>query len=149
MIRQKNGSVYRDIFIALTTAILTSSIGYYTFSKQYNSDEKFRLNQNLNKLLDINLQYPFLEDSTFIAWWNKHNGSNKDSALRYQTYCEYVFNFVQDVCEYYDYDKEKIGRFIDVSDLIALHRVWWKLPDIQNYQDYDPRFKKFIDGFYK
>ena len=46
--------------------ILSASIGflfaYMTFSKQYDATEKGRLNENLNKILDINLQYPFVDD---------------------------------------------------------------------------------------
>lgn len=146
---QKTRSFSRDALIAIAAAVLTSAISYYTFLKQHNTDEKFRLNQNLNKLLDLDLQYPFLENSVFITRWDKNKDSNNDSSLRYQYYCIYVFNFLQDVCEYYDYDKEDMAKFMDISDLIGIHKSWWKLPENQASQAYDPKFKKFVDEFYK
>jgi hypothetical protein len=146
-------SISREILTSIITSVITTitvtALGYYTFSKQFNADEKFRLNQNLNKLLDITLQYPFLEDSAFVAWWDKNKNSNNDSSLRYQTYCEYVFNFVDDVCDYYNYDRKEIDKFIDMDDLIVLHKSWWKLPEVQNTQSYDKRFKDLVEAVYK
>jgi len=146
---QKARSLSRDALIAIATAVLTSAISYYIFLKQHNTDEKFRLNQNLNKLLDIDLQYPFLEDSAFVGWWDKNKESNKDSALRYGYYCIYLFNFFQDVCEYYDYNEEEMAKFMDIDDLIGLHKSWWQLPENQTSEAYDLRFKKFVDALYK
>lgn len=136
----------RDFSIALTSVILTSVVGYITFSKQYNSDEKFRLNENINKLLDIELQYPFLEDSTFISKWERNRNSNNDSALRYLTYCEYVFNTLQNVCDYYNYDLEKIDEFMDVNDLIIMHRAYWENPELQKTES--PEFRAFVNRVY-
>ena len=149
MYKQKVRSFSRDAIIAIVTAVLTTAISYYMFWKQHNTDEKFRLNENLNKLLDIDLQYPFLEDSVFVARWKTNKKSNNDSALRYEYYCIYVFNFLQNVCEYYEYDKKRIDDFVDVDDLIGLHKSWWELPENQQSQGEDPRFKQFVNNLYR
>ena len=133
--------------------IIPASIGfllaYITFSKQYDANEKGRLNENLNKLLDIDLQYTFVEDSAFIAWWDKHQGSNSDSSLKYQVYCEYVFNFLQNTGEYFNYNKRKIADFVDAEDLITQHKGWWMAPAQMNSHSYPDKFKEFIGQYLK
>jgi hypothetical protein len=142
---QRARPFYLDITLALVTVVLGFGLGFLTFSKQFNAEEKFRLNQNLNKLLDIKLQYPFLEDSVFRSWWSKNKNSNNDSSLRYQTYCIYVLNFAEDVCDYYKYDSDKINKFIDIEDLIEPTREYWEANVVENYKSYGPEFKEFID----
>lgn len=122
---------------------------YISFSKQFDANEKGRLNDNLNKLLDINLLYPYVEDSVFISWWNSHKSSSSDSSLRYQAYCEYVFNFLQNTCEYFHYDKKKILEFVDMLDLVDQHRDWLNLPEQKNSGSYPKRFLDFIDENFK
>ena len=133
--------------------IIPAFIGFFSaytiFSKQYDIIESNRLNDNLNKILDINLQYPFVDDSSFIARWNKNKNSISDSSYRYQTYCEYVFNYLQDVCEYYKYEKDKIRKFVDIRDLILLHKGWWSLPEQNESETYPKKFKEFINGCFK
>jgi hypothetical protein len=108
---------------------MVSNITTYEFNKNYDEAGLDRLNDNLNKIEDINLQYPFIEDTAFIARWDKNKNSNSDSALRYTTYCEYVSYFVQDLAEYFKYDNKKIEDFIDVKQLIKPHKGWWGLPN--------------------
>jgi hypothetical protein len=136
-----------------TLKILLSSgiavcITYLTFSKQYNANEEARLNDDLNKIFEMNLQYPYLEDSLFISRWDQRNYPDNDSSYRYQTYCEYVFNFSEKVCEYYNYNKSKIDKFIDLEDLLIDHKIWWNLPEQKNSNSYPERFKKFVDAYF-
>ncbi|HSZ35327.1 MAG TPA: hypothetical protein VK772_18580 [Puia sp.] len=152
--REFLNQVYVAIISALVSATLTSAVVIYTFKKQmteiekqYNADEKFRLNENLNKILDINLQFPFLEDSTYISRWDRIQNPFNDSSLRYQTYCEYVFNFAENVSEYYKYDIVKINSFIDLEDLIGPHKSYWESQDVQ--KSYPSEFRDFINMSYK
>jgi len=151
-VKTKKGKI-RNIVWEITKLIIPAFVGflfaYVTFSKEYDATEKDRLNNSLNKILDINLQYPFVEDSVFIAHWNLNKDSNSDSSLRYQTYCEYVFNFLQDACGYYKYNKKKIAAFIDLSDLILQHKEWWDLPEQQLSDAYPKEFKQFINEAYQ
>ena len=54
-----------------------------------------------------------------------------------------------ELCDYYGYDKPKITRFVDIDDLIGLHKSWWKLPENQTSQSYDPVFCHFVNDLYK
>ena len=138
-----------EILKLIVPAFIGFLLAYITISKQYDANEKARLNDNLNKLLDISLQYPFVEDNSFIVWWNKHKDSNNDSSLRYQAYCEYVFNFLQNTGEYFNYDKRKIADFVDASDLIIQHKDWWMMPEQRNSQSYPDKFKDFVNQYLK
>ena len=146
-------SNFKDATWELTKIVVPVLLGfglaYITFHKEFDATEKARLNDNLNKLLDVNLQYPFVDDSVYIARWNKDKDSNSDSSLRYQTYCEYVFNFLQDVCEYYNYDRKRIAKFVDIQDLIVNQKGWWFEPAQRNAEAYPDEFKEFIDGCFK
>jgi len=145
--------IVKSVGWEITKLIIPAFVGfllaYITFSKQFDANEKSRLNDNLNKLLDVNLQFPFVEDSSFITSWVKNKNSNSDSSLRYQTYCEYVFNFLQNTCEYFGYDKNKIQDFVDVHDLIGQHKEWWNMPEQKNSDSYPKPFRDFINESYK
>jgi|SRR5579871_5205041 len=149
MKKEKLKNASWEIIKLLLSSTLGFLFAYITFSKQYNATEKARLNDNLNKILDVNLQYPFVDDSAFIVKWNLNKYSNTDSSLRYQTYCEYVFDFLQNVCEYYKYDKKEIENFIDINDLIFQQKGWWDMPEQKNSQAYPEKFKKFINSYFK
>jgi hypothetical protein len=138
-----------EILKLIIPAFIGFLLAYITFSKQYDANEKGRLNENLNKLLDKDFEYPFLEDSSFIAWWDKHKESNCDSSLRYQAYCAYVFNFLQNTCEYFDYNKRKITDFVDAEDLISQHKGWWMMPEQTNARSYPEKFKEFVGQYLK
>src|ERR1700742_5095696 len=86
------------LFLVIITAIATFWTSKYIYDKQHQDAEYDRLNDNLNKILDKNFDYPYINDSTFASWWNQHKYYNNDSSLRYENYCEYTFNFMQDVC---------------------------------------------------
>jgi hypothetical protein len=154
---QKKQTLFAQLWIpiiaAVIASVLTSVVVLYTFKKQINenekqfaADEEFRLNENLNKVLDIELQYPFLEDSTFIAHWERNRNLNNDSAMRYLTYCAYVFNTLQNACEYYNYDLTKMNKFMDVGDLIVMHRAYWNDPVLNKSEL--PEFRTFVNKVY-
>lgn len=138
-----------EISKLIIPAFMGFLFAYITFSKQFDASEQGRLNDNLNKLLDVNLQYPYVEDSTFISWWNNHKASNSDSSLRYQAYCEYVFNFLQNTCEYFNYNKRKILRFVDLKDFVDQHREWWNMTEKNSPESFPKQFQDFIRENFK
>lgn len=144
----KTLNLFWDLFKIVLPAVVGFALAYITFNKEYDATEKARLNDNMNKLLDVDLQYPFLEDSVYIAHWAANKNAHNDSALRYQTYCTYLFNTLEDVCEYYHYSKIRIDRYMDVSDLIEMHKAWWDAYTRQNTASYGPEFVSFVSQYY-
>ena len=144
--------MWKEISKILITSILSGTVAYWlaytTFSRQIDVDEKHRLDESLNRILDVNMQYPYFEDSIFISRWNKGDVTNSDSSIRYQNYCLYVFNFAEAVLYYYDLDVRETEKFYDVQELLIPHKGWWKIPPPKP-SEYDPNVKTIIDGFMK
>ena len=149
MEKKKAKNILWDIAKLIIPAFVGFLFAYITFSKQYDATERARLNDNVNKILDLNMQYPFVINNEFINKWSKAPQSNSDSSIRYQTYCTYTFNLLQDIAEYYKYDKKKIEAYIDVEDLIGQHKKWWSLPDQQAPGAYPEELRKFVDDYFK
>ena len=145
----KNHSLLIDISKILITSIITWSLTYLTFKKNYNATELARLNDNLNQLLQLDFDHPFLEDSTFISHWGKDLNSKEEKYLQYETYCIYVFNFLQNVCDYYDYDKEAIEKFVDIKELAIEHKSWLEASIKEDPSGYPRRFIDFIKLYKK
>src|SRR5688572_30036450 len=90
----------KSTFKAIIPTIVGFLLAYITFSKQFYSNEKGRLDTEFNKIFDYYFQYPYLLDSGFISRVNQENYSHIDSLHRYIAYCTYIFNYVQRECEY-------------------------------------------------
>jgi hypothetical protein len=143
-----------ELFKILLPALIGFGLGYLPFHQQYDATEKGKLNQDLNQLLAMNMQYSFVEDTAFIVRWDKHkistrDVSSRDSSLKYEAYCTYVFNLLQNTAEYFHYDKEKISGFVDYYDLIDQHKGWWLRPALKNPQSYPKEFTKFVSDYIK
>ena len=127
--------------------ILGFVLGYFPIRQQYNATEQGKLNQDLNQLLVINMQYSFVEDPVFIDRLNRHRVLSRDSSLKYEAYCAYVFNLIENTAEYFSYNKAKISHFLDINDSITTHKEWWLKPE--NYKSYPEEFKQFVGSYIK
>jgi hypothetical protein len=135
--------------ISISLSISSIVLAFYTFNKNYNSTELNNLNTNLNQMISISIEYPYLEDSSFISKWPSFRDSSEERYLRYNSYCIYTFNFLQSVCSYYDYDKNKIEDFVNVDEIIQTHETWWKNPpsgEDPNTKGYDEKFDRFVNS---
>jgi hypothetical protein len=152
--KTKLKSIYPEFLKILLTSALTLLGGYYLFHVQEDKNDLNRLNDNSNKLIEIEMQYPYVLDSVYIASWGKHPNAVDDSSMRYTSYCEYLFDYMEDVCEYYHYDKKKLDNYIDIPSVIEKHKSWWLMPEQQitddslNSQDFY-RFRNYMNTFYK
>lgn len=145
----QNKNLLLDISKILITGIITWGLTYMTFRKNYDAAEVGRLNDNLNQILKIDLEYPIVEDSVFICRWSKEQNSNDKEHLQYRAYCIYVFNFLQNVCEYYNYNKESIEKFVDIKELAIEHKVWLQASYKEDANGYPKIFIDFIESYQK
>lgn len=130
--------------------------GYFThlfdesrFAKEFDTTVKARLDNEFNKIIDYDLQYPYFSDTNFISRVNRSDYHYSDSLVRYTDYCDYIFNYLQSECEYFHYDTSKIEKDVDVPDLIALHKDWWNSPKQNNSKSYPREFRKFVNAHYQ
>jgi hypothetical protein len=76
-----------EMFKMLIPALFGFGLGYFPFHQQYDATERGKLNQDLNQLLVMNMQYSFVEDTAVIARWDKQRVTSRDSSLKYDAYC--------------------------------------------------------------
>ncbi|MCX6258981.1 MAG: hypothetical protein NTW49_13945 [Bacteroidia bacterium] len=114
--------------------------------------EKFeKLNDELNNILEIGIQYPYLESKPFTTKWNDFKDSNDERYLRYDMYCNLIFNYLHHVCVFFNYDKKSIEEFVDVKTWIRIHKLNWLHPidENENIDGYDEHFRQFVNSYVK
>lgn len=59
-------------------------------------NKKKNLDDQLDAILKIAIQYPYLESHEFISTWTANAGANDERFQRYETYGTLLFNFLHD-----------------------------------------------------
>ncbi len=115
----------------------------------YQNERKEKLNQELNRIIELGIQYPYVENKTFTSKWNEMKLANDEKYLRYDMYCNLLFNYLHHVFEYYKGDKSKIESYLDVKSWIRFHKENWYNPvdENENIDGYDEEFRKFINSY--
>lgn len=115
------------------------------------NNDKNKLSEQLDAILKIAIQYPYLENPKFTNSWNENKDSNNDDYLRYDNYHNLVFNFLSRLCIYYKFDKSKIEQHISIKDWIRTHRQCWENPSspYENTDSYNEKFNQFINSYLK
>jgi hypothetical protein len=139
--------------LTITTAAIATIISTTTsasISLYINRANKTKyLDDQLDTLLKISLQYPYLENPEFIKTWNENKSSNPDDYLRYDIYSTLLFNFFARLSEHFNYNKKKIDNYVAAKDWIRLHKDYWLNPieTFENIDSYDAKFKKIINEY--
>jgi hypothetical protein len=106
---QKEHSINIDITsaaIATIIAAITSTLVTLIINR---TSYKRELDNQLDSILKLALQYPYLENKEFTnKWFSKYDLSD-DKSLRYEIYATLVFNYLLRFSKYYGYNK-KISR---------------------------------------
>ena len=113
----------------------------------FKKEKEEKLVDKLNKILEIAIQYPYMESRPFTSKWVQFKDSEDERYLRYDMYCNLIFNYIEDVYTFFDHDKKKIEDFIDdIKFWIRLHKYNWQNPVIEseNIDAYKEDFRSFI-----
>jgi hypothetical protein len=140
-----------DITSATIATLISSGVAA-TVSVLLNRSTQIRsLEDQLDSILKISIQFPYLENPKFTKTWNENRDSNDEKYLRYENYCTMVFNFLGRLCDFYKYDLEKIEDFMNVRDWVRLHKDCWQNPSVpyENADSYETKFKKIIENYIK
>lgn len=139
--------------LTLTAAALATLISATTsaaITLYINSNNKAKIiDDQLDTLLKIALQYPYLEDENFTKEWSKYKDLNKEEYLRYDVYCNLLFNFLSRVASHYKYNESKINNYIAIKEWVRVHRYNWEDPKVayENIDSYDEKFKTLISKY--
>src|SRR5262245_23445408 len=91
------------------------------------NQEKTQLQALIDKMIDIALEYPYVERQSFCDKYP--NGTVDDDIYaidRYENYCVFVFNALTRIAAFCNYDMDEVRRFIAIEELLVLHHTWWK-----------------------
>ena len=107
------------------------------------------LNEQLDSILKISIQYPYLENPDFISTWIENKNSNDEKYLRYDIYCNLVFNYMERFCKYYKFNEKQIQTHVNIKDWIRTHKDCWHNPStpFENLDGCSPKFKNLINTF--
>jgi hypothetical protein len=133
-------------------ATLISIIVSATISVSIARDNKKKnLDDQLDSILKIALQYPYLENDLFTNSWESTFDRNDERYLRYDIYCTLLFNYLSRVSAHYKYNKLKIEGYIAIKDWVRLHRKYWENPasTYENIDSYDEAFVQLVKSYLK
>lgn len=138
-----------DITTAAIATIVSSTVATVValLINRHNAIKSF--NDQLDNIIKIAVQYPYLESPTFAATWTANKDSEDEKYLRYENYCTLIFNHLERLCKYYNYDSEKIGKHLNVKGWIRIHKECWTNPStpFENADGYNAKFKKLIETY--
>jgi hypothetical protein len=140
-----------DIIAVL--ALVFSVIPWITSLFSNRKAEKKDLASRIEGILMVSLEYPYCEDLEFTQNWEKNPlPENKEKYLRYDIYSAMVFNYLEDLCKYYKFNKKKIKEHgLDIKNWMKIHRKIWENPkeENENEQGYDEKFRMLIKEYLK
>lgn len=134
--------------IATLISALTSALMTLWLTR---TNKKKNIDDQLDAILKIAIQYPYLESEQFCCSWRSDFDKSDEKYLRYDVYCNLLFNFLSRVAEYYSYDRQKIENYITIKDWVRHHGLYWKNPisEYENVDSYDKKFVELINGYLK
>lgn len=137
---------------AAAIATIVSAATSATISLWINgNNQKKSIDDQLDGILKIAVQYPYLESERFTKSWSTNCESDDEKYLRYEIYCVLLFNFLCRISQYYKFEKKKIENYIAIKDWVRLHENYWKNPSssYENVDSYDKKFVELINSYLK
>ena len=138
-----------DITSAAIATVLSTTISTLVNLLIARNNKLKSFDDQLDSLLKIAIQYPYLEGHDFTKSWNSKYDRNDEKYLRYEVYATMVFNFLSRFCGYYKYNSEKIEKYIAVKDWVRLHDKYWRDPTVphENTDTYDKEFVELVEKY--
>ncbi len=134
--------------IATLVSAITSATITLLLAK---NNEKKSLDDQLDGILKISIQYPYLESKTFTNLWSSNHDKDDEKFLRYEVYCTLVFNYISRLAKFYKFNKSKIEEHVAVKDWVRIHAKYWRDPTeaYENVDTYDKKLVNLIEGYLK
>lgn len=107
------------------------------------------LDDQLDGLLKICIQYPYLENDAYTSQWSSNYDPQDERHARYEHYCTLLFNYLSRVCKHFKYEKSKVENYVAIRSWVRCHKRYWKDPtDAYSTSDeYDEKFVKLIESY--
>lgn len=135
--------------LAAAASAVFAAISTIMTYRLYRKERLQKLNEKLDRVIEIGIQYPYVENANFISKWLENREGQDEKYLRYDMYCNLLFNFLVAVYDHFDGDKKDIENFVDVKTWVRLHQLNWKNPvdPNENIDGYSQEFRRFINSY--
>lgn len=135
-----------------TAAVFGIVFSSWSLWQNYKLNKKLKidsLKDRLNHLLEIAVQYPYVESQPFIDKWIDEKNSDDIRYMRYDMFCNLLFNYLAELYEFYDGNKTKIEAFCDIKTWVRMHKLNWQHPNDpnENIDGYSKEFREFINSY--
>ena len=147
--------MYACISLAAWQLISTAVLGLLTIGTYFlisrlsrRSNTFFRLDDELNNIVNTWVKYPLLEDNNFINAYHVQK-LDKEDALRYDAYCTLNFNFIESLYKHFDGNKRKMRGYCEYEEIIKSHKEWWSKNQNDALTQYRGEFGHFVDTVIK
>lgn len=137
-------AVMDEATITIVATIIASVVSIIVGKWTTKSDDRRAIEDQISQLLDLTMQYPFVEYQSTIEAWPNPNLSDEDS-IRYKNYCCFAFNLIERLRIHYWWNPGKMYDVLHIKEILWLHRAWWR-GDPENKIGYDEGFRVFIDS---
>lgn len=145
---ERNNNMFITYIYPIITAVISSLLlPFFLLNINLKKAQKREFKTELNKILQIAFQNPFLEDFSFTSDWTPDKKSNVKFA-QYEIYAIIVFNYLSNVCEFCNYNLKKVNTIIAIKPWVTIHQRYWDYPstDNENEDEYDKKYVNFINN---
>src|SRR5262245_4409265 len=106
--KQMSDAVATVISTGISTGV-ASLVAWLVARGSDRAEERRNISDQVLKVIDFAIAYPFLEDDAVCAQWPSPNLSQPDR-LRYDNYCCMVFNLLENVWEFAGGNRAKMRK---------------------------------------
>jgi hypothetical protein len=137
-----SATVIATIIATIMASVINLLVNYFLQRKT----EKTELDRELHQIIKYSFDYPYLESKAFISKWNTMKDKEDDKYLRYEIYCNLLFNYLERLSRYYKYNRKDISSALNIQDWVRTHRDAWESPadKFENIDSYNSKFKEFM-----
>jgi hypothetical protein len=136
------------IATVISTVISSIIAAFVAVLLNRRSEQKDFENQ-LDSILDIAIQYPYLESRVFTEKWHSKYDPSDEKALRYEQYATRIFNYLSRFAKFHNYNVEKIENALAIKAWVRLHKKYWYDPTVpnENIDTYDKAFVDLVNNY--
>jgi hypothetical protein len=119
-----------EVYSAIITVIISTIVSLVVTKLTTKSDERKALHDQLDNILNIAIEYPYLEDALFTNNWTKEklevqNEDERFKNIRYEYYAIKVFNYIERFGKYHNWMVADIDKEMNVKEWVTVHEKYW------------------------
>lgn len=146
---------FMECFIKVISSIVApigfifSALALWQNYRLNKKQKKDALNNKLSHILEIAVKYPYVEYQSFINQWIDKKDASDIRYMRYDMFCNLLFNFLAELYEFYGGNKKKMESFCDIKTWVRMHKLNWLYPidPNENIDGYSENFRNFINSY--